>query len=115
MVSKLKHFARDPMFPRKNRGAGWYYLRGHLTTGLTRAGRQNPRGFRGQYWSKYTEEIDGKKRHKPMKVRDIQKKEEFQPHKADYKTRVVRNPTTGRKEITFKTKRVPSTRDKGFF
>ena len=113
MVSALKYFRQDPMYPKKNRGAGWYYHRGRLTKGALSAGRQNPTYMRGEYWSKYSERIDGKKKFRPTKARNIPNKEEHQPHKADYKTRV--KVSGGRKEVYFKTKRVPTSSEKGYF
>ena len=113
MVSGLIYKAREPMYPRKDRGPGLYYRRGHLRTGAIKRGHQNPPGLRGEYWSKYDERIDGKKKFAPTKVRSITDKEKDQPHKADYKTRIKREG--GRKVVYFKSKRVPATREKGFF
>ncbi len=110
MVSKLKHFEKDPMHPHMDRGRGWYYNRGKL------------RGFThnrdGVYWSKYSESIDAKKPHLPRKTSNVTKSETWQPHKGDYKTRKVKNPRTGRYEVKGgNTKRLPTTPDKnrGFF
>ena len=85
MVSNLKFFRQDPMYPKRDRGAGWYYYRGNLTS------RTHHPTIRGKYWSKYEEPKDGNRYTKPTKtprgkMLDFEKKK---PHKADYKTRII--------------------------
>ena len=70
MPSNLKHFANDPM--NKGRGAGLYYRRHYK-------GRQ--------WWSKYTEVIDGEVWHKRIAVKNVLKAEQERPHLGDYKTK----------------------------
>ena len=98
MVSGLIFKERDPEYPTKNRGRGWYYFRGNLTTGLVGGrGTRNPRNQRGPTWSFYSankqsgSSKDAARAHIPRKVRSIPKKLETQPHKADYKTRKSTN------------------------
>ena len=98
MVSNLKYKRQDPNFGRgptkyrvqKNRGAGYYYHRGN------------------NQWSKYDEGLDGQQWHKRTKVKNKEKAEKKQPHKGDYKTMTT-------KARSRKTKRVPSSRRRGFF
>lgn len=96
MVSELQFFERDPMYPRMDRGRGWYYFRGNLTTGLLGARRQNPVNQRGPYWSFYSKNKkagsskDGTRPSLPTHGRKgVNYKEEHAPHKGDYKTRQV--------------------------
>jgi len=84
MVSQLKYFRQDPMAPKKKRGAGYYYYRGNLDSGTI------PGFAGGDYWSKYNPKKDASQAHLPKKVKNIGKKEEKAPHKADYKTRRAR-------------------------
>lgn len=103
MVSALKFYNRDPMFPTMDRGRGHYYYRGDLARGTIK-------GHSGPYWSKYDEYLDASKAHKPKKVNNIGKNEEKHPHKADYKTRV----RDGRIDKTRKTTRA-GTGPRGYF
>jgi len=96
MVSGLKFFEQDPMYPRKNRGRGYYYKRGNLSTGAVRRGQRNPANLRGEYWSKYNDKIDAKKPYKPTRVKNVTQKEKTQPHKADYKTRSVASSSSNK-------------------
>ena len=84
MVSQLKYFRQDPMFPKKDRGAGWYYYRGNLTSAT------HYRTIRGKYWSKYEEKKDGNRFTAPTNVKDVIRAETKGPHKADYKTRKIK-------------------------
>ena len=76
MVSNLKFYRQDPQG--KGRGRGYFYYRGALK-------QQN--GRRIKTWSKYNEHLDGIKKHKRTKVRDVAKAEKNRPHKLDAKTK----------------------------
>jgi len=103
MVSKLKHFSRDPMFPKMNRGSGYYYNRGNL--------KGFPHNRNGEYWSKYNESIDAKKAHLPTKTSNIVHSEMENPHKGDFRTR----KKNGHVDMTRKTTRLSNTTKRGFF
>ena len=114
MVSGLKFFRQDPMYPKHNRGQGYYYFRGNLTKGLTEAGQRNPAGFRGAYWSKYTEAIDGKKFFKRRPSNNVTRDEKKNPHKHDYKTKLRKVAGTTRKRKV-KTHRIEGRGPKGYY
>ncbi len=81
MVSNLIRFKQDPQYPKKNRGAGFYYHRGALI---------QPNGRRIHTWSKYSQSMDAVIKKSRTKVSNIKASERKQPHKADYKTNKVR-------------------------
>ena len=97
MVSDLKFFRQDPMYPKKNRGAGWYYFRGNLTSD------SHYPTLRGRYWSKYTEPNDGKRFSPPRPAPrgNVIEAEKMKPHKADYKT-IKLSKKQGESEAEFK-------------